>query len=256
MFHYVRRISLLEQRAFMKLHQYVQPKSPKTWDSSTFLEGTETTVLRAAYADCMANSVSPHFARQYPSSDSAIALVATDASMAANKDGADGTQGGTGFVHSLAGSPGRIVIRNGRHNYDKIVIAELSVVLEAMLAIDRAHDDAGIPRVAMFVFAIDSMSAKGMIERGFSRNDAANDILKKIFDQLAGRWCFTDYVHTKLNPADEGSRGDDFVPSKWTALLPALQKLAKYSVASAVCADVTREARRRQRGATEGGAEM
>ncbi len=98
------------------------------------------------------------------------------------------------------------------------------------------------------------MGAKGMLEREFSRSDEANDILEKIFKALAGRWCFVMYVNTLLNPADEGSRGDDFVASKWTDLLPALEALAKYSVAAAVRADVTsREARRRQREAGAAG---
>ena len=148
------------------------------------------------------------------------------------------------MVYALANAPYVTFVINGRHRHEKIVLGELSVILAAILAIDEAHKRAGLARVAMFVIAIDSMGAKGMTERGFSRSNEAHDILEKILEALGDRWLFLVYVHTTKNPADEGSRGLDFQPTKWVALVPELQRLAKYSVAAAVCADVTRAERR------------
>jgi hypothetical protein len=130
----------------------------------------------------------------------------------------------------------------GKHKHKNVVIAELSVVRDAIIAVDERHKDVG-----MFVFAIDSKGAKGMIERGYSRNDTANDILEEIFRLLGQRWIFLHYVRSEHNPADEGSRGktgpadNAAVETKWQALYPTLSDLARYSVASAVCADVTSE---------------
>ena len=235
----VRRISPLLNRRFTRLHGSVQPGPGKSWDTSVTLTVEQTRALQAAYADCRAGHVGRFVNRTFPSGDGAIALVATDASMSPGEG-----CGGTGVVYALANAPYVTFVINGRHRHEKIVLGELSVILAAILAIDEAHKRAGLARVAMFVIAIDSMGAKGMTERGFSRSNEANDILEKIFEALGDRWLFLVYVHTTKNPADEGSRGLDFQPTKWVALVPELQRLAKYSVAAAVCADVTRTDRR------------
>ncbi len=231
----VRRISRLRCDDFMQLHKVVQPHGQQTWSSTIKLDPEQTEVLRAAYNDCRAQHVGAFLTRPLEPRGSAVALVATDASLSEEYQG-------TGIVYALNNNPSRFTASLGTHKHKNIVIAELSVVRDAIRAVDAAHDDVG-----MFVVAIDSMGAKGMLERGYSRNKAANAILDEIFRLLGQRWLFLHYVRSEHNPADEGSRGkreasdDAAVTTKWNTLYPILSDLARYSVASAVCADVTSE---------------
>ena len=102
------------------------------------------------------------------------------------------------------------------HNYQNIVLGELWGVERLLSAIDEAvelEDLSGQPDLIML--AIDSMGAKGMIERGYSKNAIARGILRNIRDLLKKRKIFLMYINTKLNPSDKPSRFMEFVIEEW-----------------------------------------
>ena len=91
------------------------------------------------------------------------------------------------------------------HYQEHIALAELEAVL---FAIEKISRDVGgnqhLPDVWMI--AIDSMAARGMLGRGFSKVDEARELLKKI-DALIGDKCiFLHWVKSADNPADAPSR--------------------------------------------------
>merc|ERR1711991_115251 len=83
-----------------------------------------------------------------------------------------------------------------------IALAELEAVVVALelIKLDRGE----LPDIIML--GIDSMAAKGMIGRGFSKIGEARRYLKRLDKLLDGRKMFLQYVKSALNPADAPSR--------------------------------------------------
>ena len=238
----VRRVPLLLKEGFMSLHSIVQPPAGKRWDDLVPELGPEATgFLREAYVECCAGHVGPHPVREPSPAPTNTVFVATDASLT------PGVISGTGFVYATAARPREPTVIASDHEYDSIVIAELSVVIDAIVEVDAQRLRDGLSPADMFVVAIDSLGAKGMIERCYSRNPAARHLLRRLFDVLKGRWIFLQWVASELNPADAPSRKTPFLAHLWNSLVPSLMGLARYAMSLVIRADVNSLPERRPR---------
>ena len=121
------------------------------------------------------------------------------------------------------------------------------MVIDAIVAVDTQRLRDGLPRADMFVVAIDSLGAKGMIERCYSRNATARILLRRLLEVLDGRWIFLQWVASVLNPADAPSRKKPFLAHLWNSLVPSLMGLARYALSLVIRADVDSLPERRPR---------
>lgn len=92
------------------------------------------------------------------------------------------------------------------HNQPHIALAELEAVADALELIKKQRNG-NLPDVIML--AIDSMAAKGMLGRGFSKIQAAREILKRIDSIKGNSKLFLIWVASEDNPSDAPSRNKD-----------------------------------------------
>ena len=110
-----------------------------------------------------------------------------------------------------------------KHNMD-IHLAELTAVrmmIEDVLLFCLNNKEQ-VPE--LFVIAIDSQVALGMLRRRYTKLSEYQGELKRILGLLENSRLAIVYVDTKMNPSDEPSRNDPFVLAKWEKVLLELKK--------------------------------
>lgn len=131
--------------------------------------------------------------------------------------------------NNLETNPQRIsLIFKEEHNEEGIALAELkAVVVSVRKMLELYPNDP--PDV--YMIALDSMAAKGMISRGFSRVPRARELLKELFGMVGNRKIFLMYVESEKNPADAPSRNEVWVKifnvpqqQKWSDVLSRLEE--------------------------------
>jgi hypothetical protein len=217
-------ISLLDAlpEAFMGLYSDTQPKHGCPWGGTTTLGPEATSTLRAAYRMARKNAWTIHDAP--PRMPDRIIYAATDASGPPRL--------GIGLVFQPQSEVQReFTCRlppfciSERHCYQNIVLGELHAVLRLLIALDDAISKGLISAADLIMLAIDSMGAKGMIERGYSKNADARKILRDIRERLKRRSLFLMYISSKQNPSDDPSRFLAFLQEKWNEAIIKLRQL-------------------------------
>lgn len=217
-----RRLSQIDD--LMKLFRIAHPQEEnenENWHAMTEVKGEAFNTLRKHYWICKENKRTP-WPKEVPDLAKAL-LLATDASGIEES----GTSGGLGAVMQLStiattNSPQSMSPISSfklQHQDKDIAIAELRAVITA---IKYAYAQYGKENIGLIILAIDSMAARGMIARGFSRNEEAIVLLKELDQLLAHRKIYMMYVRSAANPADEPSRDLEVSEEKWQALLPEL----------------------------------
>lgn len=114
------------------------------------------------------------------------------------------------------------------HNEDGIALAELKAVVVSIRKLIELYPQ---QQPDMYLIAIDSMAAKGMISRGFSRVPRARELLKELFQMIGTRKIFIMYIESEKNPADAPSRNEPWSKifnqeqqQKWDEVLSRLDK--------------------------------
>ena len=217
---------LLDYEEFMSLYSSTHPKTGAGWGAKCDLTPEDTATLRRVYHEARKNGWTP-FAR-LPENwiPRNIILAATDAS---------GAKGGYGYgwmfqPRDQAGHGGTRppIFGKGPHSFKRhIVLGELEAVLKLLQALERWCTLNNVAAPELILLAIDSMGAKGMLERGYSRNAKARQLLREIFALPGGRRIFAMYIDTKLNPTDQLSRNEivnglEYPPEKWDKTLQSL----------------------------------
>jgi hypothetical protein len=234
----VRRVRLLDREPFMQIFKIAQPGPGQSWSSSVTLEGSHLAALRAAYREARENKWAPFDTSVTVTDASRVAYMATDAAL-------DEKCRGTGWLYAHDDWAEEIapVVEENEHKHDHIALGELQALLDAIDSSDQhagwLMEDAvrrGVRTTAphgevdVFVVAVDSMAVKGMVERAYSKNEAARELLRELFAKLGSRKIFLQWVQSKRNPADEPSRSRMGIPEKWKECLAELKKVGKEAI--------------------------
>ena len=114
------------------------------------------------------------------------------------------------------------------HNEEGIALAELKAVV---VSVRKLIDLYPQHQPDMYMIAIDSMAAKGMISRGCSRVPRARELLRELFDMIGTRKIFIMYIESEKNPADAPSRDEPWSKiftqeqqQKWKDVLTRLEQ--------------------------------
>lgn len=146
------------------------------------------------------------------------------------------------------------------HNEEGIALAELKAVVVSIRKLLELHPN---DPPDTYMIAIDSMAAKGMISRGFSRVPRARELLKELFAMVGNRKIFIMYIESEKNPADAPSRNETWKEifnkqqqEKWSDVLSRLENNKIFALTSSTksgkqVAQPPRTATRRERQETK-----
>jgi hypothetical protein len=122
------------------------------------------------------------------------------------------------------------------HNEEGIALAELKAVVVSIRKLLELYPN---DPPDTYMIAIDSMAAKGMISRGFSRVPRARELLKELFHMVGTRKIFIMYIESEKNPADAPSRNEVWKKifnteqkEKWSEVLSRLENNKIFALTS------------------------
>jgi len=211
--HRVHNRSLLELRDFMDVYSQAHPGGTNIndWNNQATLSQHHYETLKKSYKLCQKNICTPY---KPTTTISKTVHGATDASSWAH-----------GWCYKIEGDSTLYKTGPIRHNLAKLIhLAELKTVRMMIEEIDARCEHNNVSKPDLFVIAVDSKVAIGMILRGYAKKQHYRDELIALFSVLDGRRLSLDYVDTTLNPGDAPSRGDPFEQKKWDQLLVILKR--------------------------------
>jgi hypothetical protein len=216
----VRGIKMIDDRlsCYRQICSKCYPKKPSDWDKEVSFSGDDFINLQKMYHQCRSDLSFTPFPPSYNLDK--IVYLATDASL-------EKGVAGLGAVWSLEESmldqpPSYKAWRIDVGNNSQIALEELRAVLLTIEAILEQHKE-DPPNV--FVLAIDSVHARSLIERGAAHTEMGRDLLNKIYEKLDGRRLIMRYIESKLNPADNPSRGRAVHKECWENVLERLSSI-------------------------------
>jgi hypothetical protein len=215
--HRVRGKKLIDLENFLSLYKHAFPDENSQWDDQVPAETINNVFfqqqLKKNYDECREEGTLAPYPKKRPVKT--LVYLATDAALeekkAANYLGAMWSyaevhdelqprfENSRDSAESLPESVPHISSR--RHDQTHIALAELEAVI---FAIEEMKKQRMLPDV--FMIAIDSMAARGMISRGFSKVDEARVLLKKLDELIGDKIVFLHWVKSEENPADAPSR--------------------------------------------------
>lgn len=231
LWHYrVKGRSMLQLESFLDLYKFSFPSgcdgngNKLTWDSKVphmvINNSTFQQVLLEHYRYCRDNSEKVPYERERPqksicflTTDAAREEKATENNIGAMWSFSDDQDEQIPILDVSGVESHRSINRNRNemiysfkqpHTQPHIALAELEAVI---VAIEKIKQQRQLPDI--FMLAIDSMAAKGMLGRNFSKVKEARVLLKRLDELLDGRKLFLYWVASKLNPADAPSRSED-----------------------------------------------
>jgi len=223
----VRGTKMLDLEKLLDLYsEKAFPRGNQSWDDKVdIINNNHFNTLQFHYKDCRENRNFIPYEKVHK--QESWALIATDAALKSNEKEVEQDQAVGEEEKNFIG--GYILHPN---NNKKLKINTNQNIIEppetdVSLAFKQEHEEEGIALAELlaavvgvektfelfpddppdvFMLAIDSMAAKGMISRGFSRLPRARELLRRLFRLLDGRKLFVMYVESENNPADAPSR--------------------------------------------------
>ena len=200
----IRGERLLFKDDFMELYSEKGfPRNVDGWDDKVKIDGQGFKVLQDAYRSCIDGFKKREFVEYQKFRDQrSYALVVSDAALEREK--ATNMMGGMFISHKgVKNQQEYPYYFSMNHSEEQIALAELKAVVETVRKV--IHSASG-DRPDIFLIAVDSMAAKGMISRGYSRVRRARELLRELDELIDGRRCLVMYVKSEDNPADAPSR--------------------------------------------------
>lgn len=204
----VRGESLLQKEEFMSLYSEEGfPRGDKDWDSTTIIGNENYKLLRAAYKECRKNFQDRIFVPYNEILEqNTFAIIVADAALEEDKDTQDNLMGGMWLSHEhMKKGISKPEIMSRAHGENQIAVAEL----QALVSTIREMHKSSKTKPDVYLVATDSMAAKGMIARGYSRVKRARELLRELMTEIGDRGLVIMYVESEKNPADAPSREKD-----------------------------------------------
>ena len=250
----VRGTALLDLDDFLDLYQHSFPRSSEGWD--TQIDATTTNsqifqdVLRKHYFECFDDKPNRKYHKYRLSlPQDKICCIASDAALEEKKE-----KNYLGALWCLLYEENKPAFQQDPTNNNKIVnvaapkvfqevhqlkqiaLAELKAVIKTIQDVKVYCRKNNIEEPNLYMVAIDSMAAKGMISRGFSKQKEARELLKELRSELqikdsfgnvlGERKIFLHWIASELNPGDAPSREEEalstFNLQKWKNCLEML----------------------------------
>lgn len=200
---------MIDLEDFLGLYKFSFPNKNEKWDdkipkTTTNDDEFQKTILKH-YNACNCEDENRRFTKyEEPKNLNIVCYIATDAAL---EEKAETNNIGAMYCFSDEPTTKRNpYVLQEPHHQTQIALAELEAVVETIkrIMIERRDNPPDI-----FMIGIDSMAAKGMISRGFSKVKEARTLLKALSEATGGRKIFLHWVKSELNPADAPSRDQD-----------------------------------------------
>ena len=205
----VQGTKMIDLDDFLDLYKFSFPNKNEKWDdkipiTTTNDEKFQKTLLEN-YNKCSCEDEKRRFVMyEEPRNLNIVCYIATDAALEEKAE-----KNYIGAMYCFNDEPTTKLkpkVLQQPHYQSQIALAELEAVVETIkqIMIERRDKPPDI-----FMIGIDSMAAKGMISRGFSKVKEARTLLKALNEATGGRKIFLHWVKSELNPADAPSRNEN-----------------------------------------------